>query len=157
LIFLVALPSVDEGVALVALRLRLESMATRFWRTRMKRDGRAIVIPSARTVCDRGVSDERVDVTLTNTVIHLLQVKHARDVNYARPSAAGGSFRKLASANTQRGGGNQLHYMHTYNNCGIICIAYSFYYQPLINSDAILRNTLKREARCSHLVAPTPT
>jgi hypothetical protein len=54
----------------------------------MKRDSRAIVIPSARTVCDRGVSDERVDVTLTNTVIHLLQVKHARDVNYARPSAA---------------------------------------------------------------------
>jgi hypothetical protein len=30
LIFLVALPSVEEGVALAALRLRLESMAARF-------------------------------------------------------------------------------------------------------------------------------
>jgi hypothetical protein len=71
----------------------------------MKRDGPAIVIPSARTVCDRGVSDGRVDVTLTNTVIYMLQVKHARDVNYARPSAAGGTFRKLASPTCKRGGG----------------------------------------------------
>jgi hypothetical protein len=85
------------------------------------------VIPSAHTVCDRGVSNERVDVTLTNTVIHMLQVKHARDVNYARPSAAGGTFRKLASANAQTWGDLQtsLFYMHMCNNCGIINIACS--------------------------------
>jgi hypothetical protein len=93
----------------------------------MKRDSRAIVIPSARTVCDRGVSDERVDVTLTNTVIHLLQVKHARDVNYARPSAAAAPSASWLQR-TRKGGerANQLHYM--YNSCGIICIACSSYH-----------------------------